>query len=168
MCTVSVQSVPLAQAYSISANLASIPIFCILMRYNLQDGIPASHEEPKPKFQVARVCKSFREGFCLRFWRLVTVVSSIARLGWRVPSRAMTLGAQTCCPGMGIKRFWASAIANLAPFFLAIAFYGGKGFQTAAACRRRISLLGLECPTPGLQLSLVSSPRKSSLWCGCA
>ncbi|CAE7026018.1 unnamed protein product [Symbiodinium sp. KB8] len=58
------------QAYSISANLASIPIFCILMRYNLQDG-------------------------------------------------------------MGIKRFWASAIANLAPFFLAIAFYGGKGFQTA-------------------------------------
>ncbi|CAE7863351.1 unnamed protein product [Symbiodinium microadriaticum] len=95
------------QAYSISANLASIPIFCILMRYNLQDG-------------------------------------------------------------MGIKRFWASAIANLAPFFLAIAFYGGKGFQTAAACRRRISLLGLECPTPGLQLSLVSSPRKSSLWCGCA
>ncbi|CAE7341816.1 unnamed protein product [Symbiodinium sp. CCMP2456] len=65
------------QAYSISANLASVPIFCILMRYNLQEGI-------------------------------------------------------------GITRGWASAIAILLPFVLAIAFYSGKGFQTAAARRLRI------------------------------
>ncbi|CAE7455558.1 unnamed protein product [Symbiodinium sp. CCMP2592] len=58
------------QAYSISANLASIPIFCILMRYNLQEG-------------------------------------------------------------MGMSRYWASAIAILVPFVLAIAFYCGQGFHTA-------------------------------------
>jgi len=58
------------QAYSVSANMASIPIFCILMRYNLQDG-------------------------------------------------------------MGISRFWASAISILVPFVLAIGFYCGEGFHTA-------------------------------------
>ncbi|CAE7484065.1 unnamed protein product [Symbiodinium natans] len=40
------------QAYAISANLASVPIFCILMRYNLQEGVSLRFPAYAPPFVI--------------------------------------------------------------------------------------------------------------------
>ena len=56
---------------------------------------------------------------------------------------------------MGISRFWASAINILVPFVLAIGFYCGEGFHTAAACRLRIWPLGLFDSVPAALLCVL-------------